>query len=129
MSDIYSFLHQGVLPEDIKKAKQVRMQAAKYVLVGDDMYKRALSTPLLKCLTTKEDNYVLRELHFGVCGLQSAAKEMLSRVLRAGYYWPTIRADCCDFVKKCVNCQKHGDLIHSPTFRLSSISSAWPSAT
>ena len=33
---------------------------------------------------------------------------MATRVLRAGYFWPTIEADCQDHLKKCKPCQKHG---------------------
>lgn len=37
---------------------------------------------------------------------------MATRVLRVEYYWPTLRTDYSNFVKKCLQCQRHGNLIH-----------------
>nr|KYP44062.1 Gypsy retrotransposon integrase-like protein 1 [Cajanus cajan] len=51
---------------------------------------------------------------------------MAAKVLRAGYYWPTLKEDCANFVKKCVQCQKHGNLIHASAAELHSVSSPCP---
>ena len=53
---------------------------------------------------------------------------MITRILRAGYLWPPMEADCQDFVKKCKPCQKHGNLIHQKQEQLHSILSPWPFA-
>jgi len=46
---------------------------------------------------------------------------MTTRILRASYYWPTMESDCHGFVKKCILCQKHGNLIHQKQEELHSI--------
>jgi len=53
---------------------------------------------------------------------------MATRVLRAGYFWPTIEADCQDHVRKCKPCEKHGNLIHQKQEQLHHILSPWPFA-
>jgi len=53
---------------------------------------------------------------------------MATRILRASYYWPTMESDCHDFVKKCISCQKHGNLIHQKQEELHSILSPRPFA-
>ncbi|XP_068475077.1 uncharacterized protein [Phaseolus vulgaris] len=75
----------------------MRKKASRFVLVGDDLYKRGYSTSLLKCVSKIEAEYILKELHHGACGLHSGAQTMATRVLRVGYYWPTLRAECADF--------------------------------
>lgn len=40
-----------------------------YVFVGDDLYKRGFPTPLLKCVSFEEVEYMLNEVYNGVCGL------------------------------------------------------------
>jgi len=50
---------------------------------------------------------------------------MATRVLRACYYWPTLKVDCADSAKKCTSCQEHGNLIHIPTNELKNIISPW----
>ncbi|XP_074574071.1 uncharacterized protein LOC141830566 [Curcuma longa] len=60
---ILAFLKQEVLPDDQEQARMVKRRAARFVLIGDTLYKRAFSRPLLKCLGSDEADYVLREIH------------------------------------------------------------------
>jgi len=55
-------------------------------MINDGLYRRGYSAPLLKCITRKQVEYVLTEIHEGVCGNHSGAQTMASKVLRAGYY-------------------------------------------
>nr|KYP74139.1 Uncharacterized protein K02A2.6 [Cajanus cajan] len=48
-----------------------------------------------------EADYVMREVHKGICGMHSGARTTVSKLLRVGYYWPTMNIDCLTFVKKC----------------------------
>jgi len=69
-----------------------------------------------------------KEYTRGICGYHSGARTMATRVLRAGYFWPSIEADCQDHVRKCKPCQKHGNLIHHKQEQLHHILSPWPFA-
>ncbi|XP_027941112.1 uncharacterized protein LOC114194906 [Vigna unguiculata] len=72
--------------------------------------------------------YIIKELHEGIYGYHSGARTMATRIFRAGYFWPTMEADCQDFVKKCKPSQKHGNLIHQKQEQLHAILSPWPFA-
>nr|KYP52748.1 hypothetical protein KK1_025283 [Cajanus cajan] len=50
MTCIWSYLKAGVLPVDKDEARKMRLRLAKFVIVGDELFKRGISTPLLKCL-------------------------------------------------------------------------------
>jgi len=95
-------------------------------MIGDDLYKRGYGQPLLKCVTAEQAQYVIRELHEGICGYHFSARTMTTS--STGYFWPTMEADCHTFVKKCIPCQKHGNLIHQKQEQLHSILSPWPFA-
>jgi len=97
-------------------------------MIGDDLYKRGYGQPLLKCVMAEQAQYIIKELHEGICGYHSGARTMATRVLRAGYFWPTIEADCQDYVRRCKSCQKHGNLIHQKQEQLHHILSPWPFA-
>jgi len=97
-----------------------------YTMIRDDLYKRGYGQPLLKCVTTDQAQYVIRELHEGICEYHSIARTMTTRILKASYFWPTMEADGHPFVKKCIPCQKHGNLIHLKQEELHSILSPWP---
>nr|KYP51927.1 Retrovirus-related Pol polyprotein from transposon 17.6 [Cajanus cajan] len=128
-TEITAFLVNGITPTDPAESKRLRTQATRYVVIGGQLYRRGFSTPLLKCLNTSEADYVTREVHEGICGMHSGARTTVAKLLRAGYYWPTMNTDCATFVKKCQSCQRHGNLIHQPAEQLHCIAPAWPFAT
>lgn len=65
--------------------------------------------PLLKCVTLEEGNYILREVHRGICGSHIGTNALLQKVMRYGYFWPTIREDSKDMVQACHQCQIHSN--------------------
>jgi len=117
-------LEQG----EIKLDKTLAKKVARYVFIGEDLYKRGSTTPLLKCVGKEQVEYVMNELHNGVCGMHCGHRTLAVRVIRAGYYWPTVRQDWAEYVKKCKSCQENGPLIHQPPTDLQTISAPWPFA-
>ncbi|XP_020207479.1 uncharacterized protein LOC109792474 [Cajanus cajan] len=81
MTGILNYLKVGVLPEDKDEARKMRARLAKFVIVRDELFKRGISTPLLKCLTAPQAAYVVEEIHPGICGMHSGARSMATRVL------------------------------------------------
>nr|KYP58325.1 Gypsy retrotransposon integrase-like protein 1 [Cajanus cajan] len=128
MTPLRNFILQGELPPDPMEARKLRTQAARYSIVASELYRREFSTPLLKCIDNLQAEYVMREVHEGICGSHSGGQTLAAKVLRAGYYWPTLRGDCAEFVKRWIPCQRHGNVIHASATELHSISSPWPFA-
>ncbi|XP_020237934.1 uncharacterized protein LOC109817144 [Cajanus cajan] len=114
MTGIVKYLLTGELPADPLEAKMMRTMAARYTLVAGELYKRGASSPLLKCLTPEQAVYVLREIHKGICGTHSGSRTLAAKVVRAGYYWPTLATDYAEFVQQCKPCQQYGPLTHQP---------------
>nr|KYP64507.1 hypothetical protein KK1_019107 [Cajanus cajan] len=86
MTGIWSYLKEGTLPQEKEEARKMRTQLAKFVIISDELFKRGISTPLLKCLAESQATYVVEEMHRGICGMHSRARSMGTRVLQAGYY-------------------------------------------
>lgn len=61
---------------------------------------------LLVCLDKFQVEKVLKEMHGGVCGGHYSAKTIASRIIRAGYYWPTLFKDDHKYVQKFDPCQR-----------------------
>ncbi|MCI11506.1 gypsy retrotransposon integrase-like protein, partial [Trifolium medium] len=66
------------------------------------------------------------EVHEGACGSHIGGRDLAAKVLRAGYYWPTMKEDCVDYVKRCDKCQRFSNLHQTPLEHLSSVVSPWP---
>lgn len=113
--DIYAYLHDNTLPPDLsnKARKTFIHRAARYAILADTLYHRGLNGTLLRCLERDEANTALREVHKGICGAHSSGPTLAKKLLCNGYYWPTMERDAYQFVKKCKQCQIHGDLIHA----------------
>lgn len=69
---------------------------------------------------------VLEEVHQGIFGAHCSHLTLAKKLLRMGYYWPTMEVDAYHFVKRCVPCQQHDDLIHTPTQDLQLTITPWP---
>ncbi|XP_074560459.1 uncharacterized protein LOC141816607 [Curcuma longa] len=64
-SPLLNFLQTGATPAGPDQAKILRRRAARFTLVGDQLYRRAFSCPLLKCVGPEDAEYILREAHQG----------------------------------------------------------------
>ena len=87
---------------------------------------KQLGRPYLKCLTPEQGQYVLGELHEGICGNHSGGRTLAQRAHTQGYYWPNMRLDAANYVRKCDPCQRMSPILKSLVQDLISISSPWP---
>ncbi|KAL8103719.1 hypothetical protein AgCh_028066 [Apium graveolens] len=105
MTPFINYLEKGELPEDKGKAQRLKAKAAKFFLKEGLLYRLTFSSPILKCVSPEEGKYCLEEVHEGICGDHMSAKDLAHKIIRQGYYWPTIHQDAIEFVKKCKECQ------------------------
>ena len=100
---LVSYLKNGVLPKEKEAARKLKVQATRFVLIKDVLYKRGFSPPYLRCLGTEEADYAMREIHKGVCGNHLGARSLVHKLIRVGYYWPTNtkgRASLCQVLRQ-----------------------------
>ena len=126
MDPIWDCIIDERLLDDPKEAAKVRARSAMFTNHKGSLYKRGFFTPILKCIAGKDTEYVLREVHEGICGNHFGARALAGKVLRQGYYWPTILKDATDLVKKCRIFQEHAKISRLPSEPLTSITSPWP---
>ncbi|KAL0402038.1 UNVERIFIED_CONTAM: hypothetical protein Slati_4233700 [Sesamum latifolium] len=123
---IVQFLAKGTLPKDHKEARKLKLRSARFALIDGDLYKRGFSSPMLKCLNPDKAEYVLREIHEGSCDNHSGARSLANKVLRQGYYWPTMVKDALSLVQRYSPCQRHAKYQHNPATFMKSVESPCP---
>ena len=126
MDPIWDYLVEGTLPNDLKEASKIRMRSARFTIHRGTLYKRGFSPTILKCVGKEDANYVLKEVHEGICGNHTGARSLAAKTLRQGYYWLTMLKDATELVKKYKICQEHAPISHIPSEPLTSITSPWP---
>ena len=99
-----SYLKNGTLSNKKDAVRKLKIQASRFILIKDVLYKRGFSCPYLRCLVPEEAEYVMREIHKGICGNHSGARSLMHKLIRAGYYWPTMQKDVDAYVKTCDKC-------------------------
>ena len=90
MDPIWDYLIEGLLPNNPKEASKLRTRSARFTIYQGSLYKRGFFTLILKCIAGEDDDYILREVHEGVCGNHIGARALAGKALRQGYYWPTM---------------------------------------
>ena len=120
---IWDYLVDGKLPSDLKEASKLRARSVRFTVHWGTLYKRGFSAPILKCVWKEDANYILREVHEGICGNHIEARTLAGKTLRQGYYWPTMLKDTTELVRKCKSCQEHANISHFPSEPLTTVTS------
>lgn len=100
MTPIVSYLKNGALPEDHNASRILKVQLSRFLMIEDILYKRGFSSPNLRCLTPGEADYVMRKVHEGVCWNHLGACSLVHKLIRTGYYWPTMQKDAQSYVMR-----------------------------
>jgi Integrase core domain/Integrase zinc binding domain len=88
-----------------EERRRIRHHSRRYLILGDTLYRRGIDTILRRCLIHEEAERVLNDCHLGACGGHLSGMATAQKILRAGYFWPSIFKDCIEAVKKCPPCQ------------------------
>ncbi|XP_027067852.2 uncharacterized protein [Coffea arabica] len=95
-SDIKEFLKTGSYPPeaDMTAKSFLRRLSSKFFLNGEVVYKRTSDLGLLRCVDEDEAEYLMKELHSGVCGSHMNGHLLAKKIMRTGYFWLTMEHDC-----------------------------------
>jgi hypothetical protein len=77
----------------------------KYCFTENGLGRKDPNGVLLRCVNQKEVEKLLKELHSGFCGGHFAARTTTHKILRDGYYWPSLFSDTHRYVRSCQPCQ------------------------
>lgn len=115
-------------PDCKEAARKLKVSVARFVLIKDILYKKGFSRLYLRCLSSEEADYVMREVHERVCENHAKSRSLVHKLIRAGYYWLTMQKNVHAYVKACDKCQRFGNLIRQPTEELTPMTAPWPFA-
>jgi hypothetical protein len=118
--DIRFFLEHGSAPRHLDPAKRraLRLNSASFHLVNGILFCQNSNGVLMRCLEKDEAKKVLLELHAGEDGGHFGGDTTVHKVLRVGYYWPTLFRDAHTLCRKCIICQKASGRLQKLAFPL-----------
>ncbi|XP_076904305.1 uncharacterized protein LOC143559665 [Bidens hawaiensis] len=86
MTPIMAYLSSGVLLEEKTAARKIRHKALNYQMQEGVLYRRSFLGLLLRCVDAEDANYLIREVHEGICGLHAGLRMVVAKLMNAGYY-------------------------------------------
>jgi hypothetical protein len=81
---------------------------------------------MLKCITETEGIQILRKVHSGTCGSHVGPRALVAKVIRQGFYWPTIICAANRVTRSCEACQKFSPRSGNPSQFTKLIAHMWP---
>jgi hypothetical protein len=100
-----AWMDRGELASDRSEARRIARMAKSFALVDGELYKRAASGILQRCVPIPEGRELLRDIHAGICGHHAAPRTLVGNAFRQGFYGPTAVADASEIVRTCEGCQ------------------------
>ena len=112
--DILQYLKDETYLKSTDKNDQLTIKrlSTNYIICGERLYRRSYVRIHLLCVTAKEAQQIIEEVHESNYGLHMNAHMLSRRIMKQGYYWTTMEADCAIHVQKCHQYQVHEDLKH-----------------
>ena len=107
------YLVKGILPQKHSERYKFKGLAARYFLHEGVLFKKGYDRDPLRYLGPEEAGEIIKEVHAEKCGEHQGKKKLYRCLLQIGYYWPTMKRDTTEFVKKCHSCQVQANLIHT----------------
>ncbi|KAK0599856.1 hypothetical protein LWI29_009234 [Acer saccharum] len=149
-AQLRKYLEENVLSEDVVEAKRIKYRSTRYtILRGElyrrgfskvlqrstrytilrgELYRRGFSKVLQRCVTGEETRKILKDIHGGVCGKPTGCNSLAHKVLRQGFYWPTLFIKAQRFAESYEICQRIANDIRRHPELLRSLTSPWPFA-
>jgi len=126
MTPYRRYIADGILPAEPGEGKWIKRISTRYTLVDGALFRHGFTHPILTCVSNDECTRIMSELHDGICGGHVGGWSLASKVIRAGFYWPSVREDCVRYAQRRKQCQMHVDWHKAPPEELRSIYSPWP---
>jgi hypothetical protein len=102
------YLTHGTTPHymEQKKKRALRLKSSQYHLIQGILCRRNYDGVFLRCLEKEDVDKVLSELHDGPVGGHFGGDTTTHKILRDGYYWPTLFKYSHAYARKCQECQR-----------------------
>ncbi|XP_076959163.1 uncharacterized protein LOC143635161 [Bidens hawaiensis] len=125
MTPIVTYLSTGILPDNKAESRKIRHKALNYTIQDGILYRRSYLGPLLRCVDPQDANYLLREIHEGICGVHAGPRMVVAKITNTGYYWLGMHVDAERELRRCSACQCHAPNTLRPKNTMILVTASW----
>jgi hypothetical protein len=95
-----------------ERKRRIIHQSARYSWIIGCLFHIGIDQEIRRCIREDEVYDLLKSCHDGPCGGNFADKRTTHKILRMGYYWPSLFKDENKYVRACDSCQRVGQPNH-----------------
>nr|GEZ34511.1 hypothetical protein [Tanacetum cinerariifolium] len=106
MTPIHEYLVSGLLPDDLKESRKIRVKEPQYKLIKRNTYKKSFYTIWLNCVASPHTDDIVKGVHEGSYGFNTEPRSMVVRITKQGYYWPSMHQDATKVLQDCEKCKE-----------------------
>jgi hypothetical protein len=81
------------------------MKENQYVLIVNILFRRNYDRILMRCVDEDKAQELMKKIHEGICFGHFEPSEIAHKIIRYGFYWPSIFRDSHATIRKCVSFQ------------------------
>jgi hypothetical protein len=114
--DLLVYLHKQKFDSHLSRDDRrcIHQPDPRYLLIGDILYQREVDTILQRCLIIDEAERVLNNCHSSACNGHLSSISTSQKIIRVGYFLPTLFNDCIHVVKRCDKFQLYANKAQVP---------------
>ena len=111
-ADYVNYLVAKVIPQEFtyQQKKKFFFKLRHYYWEEPILYKHYADQVIRRCLPEEEMGSILAHCHSLECGGYFRGNRTSAKVLRSGFYWPTLFRDAHAYVSACDRCQRMGSI-------------------
>ncbi|GJX06008.1 reverse transcriptase domain-containing protein [Tanacetum coccineum] len=104
MTPIHEYLVSGLLPEDLKEYRKIRVKAPQYKLIRGNLYRRSFYTSWHHYVASPQTDDIVKE----------------------GYYWPSMHRDAAKVLQDYEKCKEQSAIRKVAESSVITVRSGWP---
>ena len=107
-ADYVNYLVAKVIPPEFSYQQKKRFFAhlKHYYWEEPILYRHCVNQVIRRCVPEDEINSILNHCHTLPCGGHFGCQRIAAKVLKSGFYWPSLFKDAHQFVSTCDKCQR-----------------------
>jgi hypothetical protein len=121
-----AYLRGHCEPPDELEEKRLKQRARGYAVVDGELYKSGVTESWLRCITSEKGVELLKKIHSRFCGAHISTRGLVGKVIKQGFYWPSINIEAKKLVRECEACQKTANQQNLPSMAVHLIPPSWP---
>ena len=109
-ADVVNYLVCKIIPPNMShhQKKKFLHDAKDYYWDEPFLYKHCADGIVRRCIPSEETKDIMFQCHSGMYGGHAGIMKTQTKILQAGFYWPTLFKDVNEYIRQCDPCQRAG---------------------